>query len=64
MTQMLWEKVVRWYMLGHADFLVMTVFAVSYLGLWPKYLNIHLVLCPISFTSADRTFEGTELSEF
>lgn len=39
MTQMLWEKAIRWYMLGHAGFLAMTAFAVSYktLAQIPKY---------------------------
>lgn len=39
MTQMLWEKAIRWYMLGHASFLAMTAFAVSYktLAQIPKY---------------------------
>lgn len=39
MTQMLWEKAIRWYMSGHASFLAMTAFAVSYktLAQIPKY---------------------------
>lgn len=39
MTQMLWEKAIRWYMSGHASFLAMTAFAVSYktLSQIPKY---------------------------
>lgn len=39
MTQMLWEKAIRCYMLGHASFLAMTAFAVSYrtVAQIPKY---------------------------
>lgn len=54
MTQMLWEKAIRWYKLRHASFLAMTAFAVP----WPKYLNIHLVLFPIRHILADAVFGG------